>query len=261
MAKPIDYARRDSFDSFVEAYDRHRPSYPLEMYQALFTYAGLKQGAQALEIGIGTGHATEPFLKRGCQVTAVEIGKRLAQFSRERFQAYPNLNVVNTSFEELQEPDDRFDIIYAASSFHWIPEEIGYPKALKLLKPGGTFAMFWNRHFVNRPDDALHCKIQEIYDRYMPEKRKHIEYDQERYGRKLTTLEGYGFREGAFHLFHSMSLFDADEYISLINTYSDHIMMPQPQKDAMQGELRKAVEDSGNRLNVYDTLELYLGKK
>ena len=261
MAKPIDYVRRDSFDGFAETYDRYRPSYPAEMYRTIFNYADVRPGMKALEIGVGTGHGTEPFLQRGMDVTAVEIGKNLAAFSAKRFADYPNFRVLMTSFEDYDAPDESFDMIYAASSFHWIPEEVGFPKAYRLLKPGGTLALFWNRHFVNKRDDAMHCQIQEIYDRYMPQKKKHVEYDQERYGRKLTTLEDYGFHEGAFHLLHSTSLFNADEYIGLLNTYSDHIMMPEKQKADMQRDIRKVVEDGGNRLIVYDTLELYLGKK
>lgn len=261
MAKPIDIKRRDSFDGFVENYDRSRPSYPRELYQTVFGYANVKPGTQALEIGIGTGHATEPFLQRGASVTAVEIGARLAEFSRERFKAYPAFRVIVSAFEDISAPDNSFDLIYAASSFHWIPEETGYPKAYALLKPEGALALFWNRHFVNKPDDELHCRIQRVYDKYMPERKKHVEYDQERYGRKLTMMEGYGFREGSFHLFHGSSLFNAESYIALLNTYSDHVIMPEPQKSAMQDEIRAAILENGDRLIVYDTLELYLGRK
>lgn len=261
MTKPIDYARRDLFDRFVETYDHYRPSYPRELYQTLFNYVDAKPGLKALEIGVGTGHATEPILRRGVDVTAVDIGKNLVSFVEGRFAAYPTFRAVNTSFEDFDAPDESFDLVYAASSFHWIPEDVGFPKAYRLLKPGGALALFWNRHFVNRADDALHCRIQAIYDRYMPQKKKHVEYDQERYGRKLTTLESYGFREDSFHLFHGMTLFNADDYIGLLNTYSDHVVMPEPDKSAMQAEIRAAIEENENRLNVYDTLELYLGKK
>lgn len=261
MSKPIDYQRRDSFDGFVETYDQYRPSYPRELYQAIWNVVTAQPGAPALEIGIGTGHATEPFLKRGMDVTAVEIGRNLVEFVRGRFAAYPNFRVLHTSFEELDAPDESYDLIYAASSFHWIPEEVGYPKAYRLLKPGGTLALFWNRHFVNRADDALHCEIQAAYDRYMPSHKKHVEYDQERYGRKLTTLESYGFREDSFHLFHGMTLFNADDYIGLLNTYSDHIAMPKEAREGLQRDIHDAILRAGNRLNVYDTLELYIGKK
>ena len=34
------------------------------------------------------------------------------------------------------------DLVYSASAFHWIPEEIGYSKVYEMLKPGGAFARF-----------------------------------------------------------------------------------------------------------------------
>lgn len=39
------------------------------------------------------------------------------------------------------------NIRYSATAFHWIPEEIGYPKVIQMLKPHGTLALFWNKPF------------------------------------------------------------------------------------------------------------------
>ena len=54
---------RMKFDEDEINYDRWRPGYPDELFQA------------ALEVGIGTGQATRPFLEAGCRVTAVELGE------------------------------------------------------------------------------------------------------------------------------------------------------------------------------------------
>jgi len=35
-----------------------------------------------------------------------------------------------------------FDLIYQGAAFHFIPAEIGYPKAPELLKSGGASALF-----------------------------------------------------------------------------------------------------------------------
>lgn len=87
----------------------------------------------------------------GCDVTAIELGENLAEFSKEKFKEHKNFSVYNTSFEDFECDDNSFDIPYSATAFHWILEEIGYPKTLKLLKNDGTLALFWNKPFVNRP--------------------------------------------------------------------------------------------------------------
>lgn len=38
--------------------------------------------------------------------------------------------------------DNSFDLVYAVTAFHWIPEEYGYRCVYNLLKSGGVFARF-----------------------------------------------------------------------------------------------------------------------
>ena len=61
-----------SFNENADNYDRLRPRYCSELFADIAAYAGLKKGAAALEVGPGTGQATQPFLDLGCRVTAVE---------------------------------------------------------------------------------------------------------------------------------------------------------------------------------------------
>ena len=93
-------------------------------------------GMRALEVGIGTGQATRPFLEAGCRVTAVELGEKLAAYSQVKFQNFFNLEILQGDFMKCPLQGDSFDLLYSATAFHWIPEEQGYPKALRLLKAG-----------------------------------------------------------------------------------------------------------------------------
>lgn len=45
-------------------YDRFRPTYVAEMFNDIINYSELNSLKKALEIGIGTGQATLPILKR-----------------------------------------------------------------------------------------------------------------------------------------------------------------------------------------------------
>lgn len=54
---------RLTFNTAVENYDRFRPTYTEELYEDVIRYAGLDGEKDALEIGIGTGQATPPFLR------------------------------------------------------------------------------------------------------------------------------------------------------------------------------------------------------
>ncbi len=131
------------FNEVPALYDL-RPTYVPELHADIVRFSGIDHESRALEIGIGTGQATLPFLKINCHVTAIELGSELATFSRKKFEEYKNFEVLNMAFEDYQCPDNSLDIIYSASAFHWIPEEVGYPKVYSFLKSGGTFARFAN---------------------------------------------------------------------------------------------------------------------
>jgi len=193
--------RRMTFDQNPARYDRHRPGYPGELYREIIRYSGLKSGMKALEIGIGTGLATKPILETGCEVVAVETGPNLAAYAREKFSEYPNFRVVCSDFEAF-EPEERFDLIFSATAFHWIPDETGYPKVLRILKSGGAAALFWNRPFVGRPDDPLHVGIQNIYRKYRPAAAQPEEFSERSCRKVLDALAHYGFEDVECHLFH-----------------------------------------------------------
>ena len=205
--------RKMQFNEVAAEYDRWRPGYVPELYQDLFDYARVGPGSRALEVGIGTGLATEPVLKTGCQLTAVEIGDKLARYAAGKFRAHPNFEVVNAAFEDSPGPDGAFDLIYSASAFHWIPEEIGYPKVLRLLKPGGAFARFGNHAGEDKGNEALHRAVQRVYDKYLPGVPEPPQHGEAESAAMAETLRAYGFVDVAFKLYHRVRTFDAEGYI------------------------------------------------
>lgn len=253
--------KRFTFNEDAENYDKWRPTYCKELFKAIIQYSELNQNKKAIEVGIGTGQATVPFLTTGCDVTAVELGKDLAEYSKEKFKEYKKFSVYNTSFEDFECDDNNFDILYSATAFHWISEDIGYPKALNILKNGGTLALFWNKPFVKREDDLLHQKIQSIYQKYRPSNDKFIENDTARYNKISKTIQSYGFKDLQVKLYHQTRVFNSSSYISLLNTYSDHRSMAESTKQLLYNEIENAILESGNVLNVYDTIDLYLARK
>lgn len=73
------------FNEIVKAYDKHRPTYPKALYQAIFNYSQMEPSSYVIEVGCGTGHGTLPFLNKGYRVHALEIGDALAAFTKEKW--------------------------------------------------------------------------------------------------------------------------------------------------------------------------------
>ncbi|MHB1153924.1 MAG: rRNA adenine N-6-methyltransferase family protein [Eubacteriales bacterium] len=78
---------RKIFDSIPDEFDKWRPRYCDELFTDVIEYSKLDSGKTALEIGPGTGQATEPILKTGCSYTAIELGENLAEYMKCKFSA------------------------------------------------------------------------------------------------------------------------------------------------------------------------------
>lgn len=114
----------------------------------------LNQEKKVLEIGPGTGQATEPILKTGCNYTAIELGENFTSLMKDKFGCYQNFHIVNADFEDYSFNENIYDLVYSAATIQWIPEEIAFTKAYSMLKPGGYLAMF-----MTRSDETSNCKM------------------------------------------------------------------------------------------------------
>lgn len=127
-------------------YDDSRPDYPLWIFERLRALGALAPGTETLEIGPGTGKATRRLLEYGADpLTLLEPDERFAALlaAIQRGSA-ADCRVVHQGFEEAVLPEGRFDLIAAATSFHWIEPMPGLRKARRLLREGGAAALFWN---------------------------------------------------------------------------------------------------------------------
>ncbi|MFC6714973.1 class I SAM-dependent methyltransferase [Branchiibius cervicis] len=142
MIEPSELRR--SFDSVADLYEDARPTYPDALYEALIAATELTASSRVMEIGCAMGKATLPLARRGCRTTCVEPGPALAAAARHNLRAFPDITVRQARFEDLP-PDqfEPFDLVFAATAWHWIDPSQRYRQAWQLLRPGGYLA-FWS---------------------------------------------------------------------------------------------------------------------
>ena len=249
------------FDSNVIDYDRLRPKYVEEMYKKIFEYANINKDSKILEIGCGTGQATERFLKTGANLLAIEPGEKMASFCTEKFNENENFKIINTTFENAELGESQYDLVFSATAFHWVDEKIGYKKILDILKKNGAVALFWNKPFLNKKDDLLHVEIQKIYKKYRPLENEPIEIDYELYNKRKEKIENSGFECVEFNLFKGVREYSSENYIKLLNTYSDHMLTKPDIKEQFENEIKSVIEKNNNVIKIYDIIDLYLAKK
>ena len=66
---------RRIFDTIPNEFDKFRPRYCPDLFDKLIEIAKITPNKDVLELGPGTGQATEPILNTGCNYNAIEIGR------------------------------------------------------------------------------------------------------------------------------------------------------------------------------------------
>lgn len=255
-----------TFDTVASTYEKFRPGYVTELYQMLFRYCPISDTSNVVEIGIGGGQATLPVLQTGCKFTAVEYGASFSELCKEKFKDFPSFSVINSKFEEVSFENNAYDLIFSASAFHWIPEEIGYGKVFSMLKSGGVFARFANHPFPDKGNPTLVEEIEELYEKYYNQfhnKKKvaPVEYSEEEAKSRAFLAEKFGFTDIQYALFHRTRTFTAKEYITLLGTYSNHIAIEASIRKRFFYEIEKAILNHGGTFTLYDTIDLELARK
>lgn len=250
-----------TFNTEAAKYEKMRPGYVPELYEDIFNYIPINSSSNVAEIGIGGGQATLPILQTGCSVTAVEYGENLAALCRQKFKSFPNFSAVTSKFEDFSYKSNSYDFVYAASAFHWIPEEIGYRKVFDMLKSGGAFARFANHPYKDKGREELYQALQKLYSVYMPGSHSPDEYREEQARKRANIAEKYGFIHISYKLYQRTRSFTAKEYSLLLGTYSDHIALDENIRKEFFSEIEKAIDAFGGQITIYDTIDLQLARK
>ena len=83
---------RRIFDTIPEQFDKYRPRYCPELFTYLIKFARIDIHSKVLELGPGTGQATEPILDTGCEYNAIELGEHLYAKMKQKYDRRPNFH-------------------------------------------------------------------------------------------------------------------------------------------------------------------------
>ncbi|MGH3500344.1 MAG: class I SAM-dependent methyltransferase, partial [Nocardioidaceae bacterium] len=233
---------RGTFDAAAARYERARPDYPTQLYDALVDLAGLRPGDRLLEVGPATGKATVPLASRGFQITGVELGIDLVARAAAQFADSESVAIVQDNFETWTPPAGvDFDLVYAATAWHWIDPTVRYRRAADALRPGGYLAVWSTGHVVPDGGDPFFHQIQDVYDEigegnpadwHFPRPGELAELSLER-------DSGGMFERVATRHFDWETGYDAEGYIELLDTFSGHLSMQAWQRSRLFGEIRR----------------------
>jgi SAM-dependent methyltransferase len=242
------------FGEIADQYEAARPSYPDGVFDTIIEYGGLRAGDSALEVGAGTGKATDSFVARGLSVHALEPSPEMARVLRAK-----GVTVEETTFEEWPIQRGAFPLVFAAQSWHWVQGADRYEKAADALVPGGTIALFWNAGRAH--PEPFKTANDAVYQRLAPALTDSI-------GDKWTpeVLVGGIAECGAFQPMVERKVtwrtsYTSGEWKRLLETHSGHRMLPVETRTQLHDEIGSAIDAHGGLLPVvYDTL-IYLATR
>ncbi|GIH23706.1 methyltransferase [Acrocarpospora phusangensis] len=144
-------------DRVAEAYDAARPEYPPALYAALTELSGIRfEGAFAVDVGAGTGISTRGLLDRGVRVVAVDRAARMLAFLRSRTAGAALLADGNA----LPLRDGTADLVTYAQSWHWLDRAVSIAEAIRVARPGGAVAGWWNTVDAGKADWLAACQVR-----------------------------------------------------------------------------------------------------
>jgi SAM-dependent methyltransferase len=228
-----------TFDRAAELYQRARPEYPDELFDELVAVTALAPGDHLLEVGCASGKATSPLARRGFRITCLEPGAALAEAARRNLEAF-DVEVVQARFEDWT-PADRFAMVFAATSWHWIDPAVRYQKAADVLRRGGHLAFWGAGHVIPYNGDPFFEELQATYDEIgesLPSDSV-LPRPQELSDDRVEIEQSGLFDVVLIRQYDWETIYDADGYIDLLNTFSGHIAMQDWQRDRLYGEIRR----------------------
>ena len=234
-----------TFDTGAELYERARPGYPQQLFADLAMSTGLRAaGARVLEVGAGTGQATRGLLERGWSVVALEPGRQLAAVARRVLAGRGDVEVVVSPFEQWEAGDrGPFDLVFAATSWHWLDPQVAYRRAGELLRPGGHLAIVATDH-VSPPDgDDFFRQVQRVYDEVgMGDGRGGPEPPEAIAAPDAEAMSGSGFfGQPVVHRYLWSRDYTTEEFLAVLSTYSNHIAASPQQRETLFTGIRDLI--------------------
>ena len=188
------------------------------------------------------GKATIPLARRDFHITCIEIGPELVAVARRNLAQFPAVEIIQGEFETSPAVlGDRFDLVFAATAWHWIDPATRYQRAWQVLRPEGHLAFWSATHVIPQDGDPFFPEIQEVYQELgegMPDGWVPTQPGQLPDSRAEIEASGL-FDVVAIEQFDWEITYDADQYLALLDTFSGHIAMDADKRDRLYAEIRR----------------------
>ncbi|HET7062248.1 MAG TPA: class I SAM-dependent methyltransferase, partial [Nitrosospira sp.] len=218
-------------------YAEGRPTYPVALTTAVAAVAGWREDSRILEIGSGPGTATQGFVGFGGEILCVEPNSEFVSLAQQAMSHFSNVAFQMSTSEEAQLAPP-YDIILAASSFHWIDAGRGLKRMRDVLSPMGFVVLLWNKE--PQPITTQADAVDEAF------RRSGFTQQASRQSREETAkvfwdlsqpLQGAAFIERLYSHTLTSDDYSIDRFIALQRSLSPFLALPLQEQQKVAGKL------------------------
>ena len=134
----------DAFGNSAREYELGRPEWPEELIDRVIRELELGPEATAVDLGAGTGKLTRALVARFGRVIAVEPDDAMRGVLEE---VVPAAEALPGRAEAIPLPGNSVDAVFTAEAFHWYASDETVSEIVRVLRPRGGLAIFWNIDF------------------------------------------------------------------------------------------------------------------
>ena len=220
-------------------YDRFRPRYPESVFDDIMEHANLAAGAETIEVGAGTGIATEPLVDRGLVVTAIEPAAEMAGVVETKLG--DRVQIFVGRFEDYP-PRRSVDLITSFNAWHWIEPAVAVDRVAQLIKPGGYVALIWTE-VLSWGQEPFEDRLAEVFGAPWEKRFDHIDASMQ------PVCDDARFDDFEVRHHQFVRRLDAATFVAVTKTYGGHRTDEQYQdieriiNEEFEGEIEK-VEDA-----------------
>lgn len=140
------------FGAVADSYERVRPGYPPEAVRWLLAEStDLDEPVTprtVVDLAAGTGLLTRPLLSDRHWVVSIDPSRQMISRLTRRIRT---AHAVRGVAESIPLADQCADAIVVGQAFHWFDTSRALAEAARVLRPGGTLGLVWNRRDESVP--------------------------------------------------------------------------------------------------------------
>lgn len=250
-----------TFDSIADDYNRYRETYPADFITDVLSTIPKTDAATLCEIGCGSGQATIRLADLGFDITCVDPGSRLLDLARKRLEGRSNVSFIQSAFESAELPVGYFDVVFAAQSLHWVPQQFRFTRSAEILKPDGYMVAVWR---WNHPlSGSLGEQLNAIFSQCVPAYKIETmdEFEQAAVDCFNELVASKKFRQCQIRRIPYGWNKDAEYYTNGISTWSQLAVLPAVERDKVCQMVRREIDVAGGQIFESGETVIIAGQK